>query len=187
MVELNFKDDSYRNNSKANQLLGIQYFFKRQEDSPWEVYSSYNPNTGLLSLHYYDIYGSEPQYPVFYISLSESADALIATNLLEKNANYLWTKSSPKNKNGFESLAKKVERKGFRKSKSENGIITWKKLVGETFYTIIVENSVALSFYFFEGTKQGKERPLLAVRNISSNSCIDNISKYLDVHIADSK
>lgn len=187
MVELNFKDDSYRNNSKANQLLGIQYFFKRQEDSPWEVYSSYNPNTGLLSLHYYDIYGSEPQYPVFYISLSESADALIATNLLEKNANYLWTKSSPKNKNGFESLAKKVERKGFRKSKSENGIITWKKLVGETSYTIIVENSVALSFYFFEGTKQGKERPLLAVRNISSNSCIDNISKYLDVHIADSK
>lgn len=179
MFELNFRDDEYRNNSEGNRLIGLQYFFKRQEGSSWEVYSTYNPNNGLLSLHYYDIYGNEPLYPVFFISIHDDHDAETACRLLELKTNYLWAKESKKVRHPADKINAAIRRLGYTSRGSENNITTWHKATEEGSKTLLVENGVSLSLYLFSADSKGKAKPIVSLRNIQEEGGWEQAIAYV--------
>lgn len=178
MSELGFKDDDYRNRSAGNKLLNLQYFFKRQEDSSWEVYASYNPATGLLAMYYFNIYEDETRFPVFFLNVANDGDARIACHLLELKTNYLWNGNVKKAKRSPERTKSNIQKMGFALSNNENNISTWVRKTKDSYHTIIIENGVALSIYLFEGDPKGKAKILLALRNIHEENAVEACLAY---------
>lgn len=183
MTELDYRDDEYRNRSKGNKMLGLQYFFKRKEGSPWEVYSSYNPHSGVLSMHYFEIYENEPRYPVFFIHIENDNDAAIACLLLEMKTNYLWSKDIKRVRYPSEQVNSKLRKMGFQHKGSENNIATWNITIAGKKHTLLIENSVSLSVYFFKDESKGKAKPLLSLRNVHEEKSLENVYLYLQSHL----
>lgn len=178
MSELGFKDDEYRNRSAGNKLLNLQYFFKRQEDSSWEVYSSYNPVTGMLTMNYFNIYEDATRFPVFFINVSNDRDAKVACHLLELKTNYLWSGNVKKAKQSPERTKAIIQKMGFELRNSENNISTWVCKTDDCYYTLMIENGVSLSLYLFKGDPKGKAKVLLALRNIHEENAIEACLAY---------
>lgn len=181
LLQLGFADDEFRNNRDGNQEVQLQYFYKRDENSNWEVYVSYNPHISLLTICYYDVYDKNNNYPVAYISLKNQNDALIACDLLESKANYLWGKNViDKNRLRADVFCNKIKRLGFTESSFENNIHTLKKKYPEYELTMLVEASVSLSAFLFKNEDEGKkDYPLLAVRNIHGDPAVDVVLNYV--------
>lgn len=181
MLSLGFRDDDYRNSSEAGQGIGLQYFFKRNEGSEsWEVYSTWNPYSSLLSLHYYDIYGNESPHPAFFIRVDNDQDAAIACELLQLKTDYLWSPSSrPKKPATTAHVAKELLKSGFVEQSQANKIATWVKGTGTDVQTALVENGVSLSVYLFSGDPKGKARPILSLRSIHDDGCWEVVSEYV--------
>jgi hypothetical protein len=181
LSELGFDDDDFRNNREGNQEINFQYFYKREENSNWEVYVSYNPHSSLLTICYYDVYDKDNSYPVAYISIQNQNDALIACDLLESKANYLWGKTAvEKNRTRGEMLSSKVKKMGFSEHSVANNITTLKKKYPDYELTVLVESSVSLSAFLFKNrVDPARDSPLLAVRNIHEEPAAMVVLNYL--------
>lgn len=181
LSELGFDDDEFRNNREGNQEINFQYFYKRETNSNWEVYVSYNPHNSLLTICYYDVYDKNNSYPVAYISIQNQNDALIACSLLESKANYLWAKTgTEKNRTNGEALGAKVKKMGFSETSNENNITTLKKKYPDYELTMLIESSVSLSAFLFKNRiDPAKDSPLLAVRNIHEEPAALVVLHYL--------
>lgn len=179
MFSLDFRDDQFRNSSEAGRLAGLKYYFKNKEGSDWEVYATWNHASGLLSLHYYDIYANESPYPVFYISIQDEHDAAIAIELLRKKTDYLWVGASKDRKTNPESVSTALRKVGFSSKGTVNNITTWVKGEGNDIQTVLVENGVSLSIYLFSGDPKGRARPIISVRSIHEDGCWASTLEYI--------
>lgn len=184
LSQLNFKDDEYRNNGEGNREINFQYFCKRDTSSGWEVYVSYNPHNALMTIFYYDIYSKDKAYPAAYIHLENQNDALIAADLLESKANYLWDKTpQERNKARGDMLINKIKRLGFVETNFENNISTLKKDYSGFALTTLVESSMSLSAFIFKNKKEpARDYPLLALRNIDNEESASLLMNYLTNH-----
>lgn len=181
LSQLGFADDEFRNNREGNQEVQLQYFYKRDANSNWEVYVSFNPHISLMTICYYDVYDKNNSYPAAYITIQNHNDALIACDLLESKANYLWGKNTvDKNRLRVDGFGQKIKRLGFAEQGFENNIMTLKKKYQDYELTMLVESSVSLSaFLFRNATDPLQDIPLLAVRNISEEPAAAVVLNYI--------
>lgn len=180
MFSLDFRDDDFRNASEAGKSAGLRYYFKRKNsDSDWEVYATWNQASGLLSLHYYNLYTDKEPYPVFYIAIEDEHDAAAAIDMLKKKTDYLWVGANKDKKTTADSVSSAVRRMGFLSKGTTNNITTWVKGEGNDIQTLLVENGVSLSIYLFSGDPKGRARPILSLRSIHEDGCWSSAHEYL--------
>lgn len=181
MFLLGFSDDDLRNRSEGSKIVGLQYYQKREKDSPWEAYATYNPINNMLSLHYHnfrdineDMNDRERSYPAFFIQIINNDDAQTVCKILDMKSDYLWSKSTPVNiapeeiRNIFRSM-------GCSFHKKENNISKW--TYGSK--TILVENGVKLSIYMFDNVDTSNSKPIMAIRNIQRDGEWEEVVKYM--------
>lgn len=178
MFELDFRDDDYRNSRNGGSLLGLQYFFKRQEGSAWEVYSTYSPSDNLLWLHYYDVYEQE-HYPVFFLTLEDEDDAETACNILSMKTDYLWSKTGKNVRHTTDSISSKIRRAGFVYKSIDNNIATWTRSTEDGNYTLMIEHSVSLSIHLFSGDQSRNAKAIFALRNIKEENALEEALAYI--------
>lgn len=181
--QLGFADDEFRNNKDGNEELGFQYFYKRGDNSNWEVFVSYNPHLSILNIYYCDVFDKDSGYTAAYIHIANEADTMIACDLLEAKANYLWGSGNRERSRGkAEAVIAKVEKLGFKQHSVENNIYTLVKKYPDHNLIMLVEAAVSLSIFIFrseEKNKKTKNFPLLAVRNVNEVNSVNVATNYL--------
>ncbi|MBC9704962.1 MAG: hypothetical protein H9W81_08300 [Enterococcus sp.] len=181
--QLGFADDEFRNNKEGNEELGFQYFYKRGDNSNWEVFVSYNPHLSILNICYCDVFEKDSGYTAAYIHIANEADTMIACDLLEAKANYLWGNSTrERNQSKAQAVISKVEKMGFKQHSVENNIYTLVKKYPNHDLIMLIEASVSLSIFIFrseEKNQKVKNFPLLAVRNVNEVTSVNVVTNYL--------
>lgn len=181
MFLLGFSDDDARNLSEGSKIIGLQYYRKRESDSPWEVYTTYNPVNSMLSMHYhkYRDVGNHPDhreisYPTFFMQILNSGDAEIVCKVLEMKSDYLWSKPTQVH-TAPEEIRAMLRSMGCAFHTKENNISKW------TYEnkTILIENGVKLSIYMFDNVQTNNSTPIMAVRNIQHDGEWEEILKYM--------
>lgn len=181
MFLLGFSDDDIRNRSEGSKVVGLQYYHKRENDSPWEAYATYNPINNMLSLHYHKFRETddalserERTYPAFFIQILNNHDAEIVCRILDMKSDYLWSKEKSVNTSPDEIRAM-LRSIGCSFQKKENNISKW--TYGNK--TILVENGVKLSIYMFDNVDTSNSKPIMAIRNIQRDGEWEEVIKYI--------
>lgn len=181
MFLLGFSDDVVRNRSEGSKVVGLQYYHKREPDSPWEAYTTYNPINNMLSLHYHKFKDTddgtperERSYPAFFIQILNDHDAQTVCKILDMKSDYLWSKSHPVN-TAPEEIRAMLRSMGCAFQKKENNISKW--TYGSK--TILIENGVKLSIYMFDNVDTSNSKPIMAIRNIQKDGEWEEVLKYM--------
>lgn len=182
LTDLGFSDDEFRNNKFGNEEVGFHYFYKRGDQSDWEVYVSYNPHQSILTVNYCNVFDKDRGYTAAYIHIANEGDAMITCDLLEAKSDYLWGAGNRERSYKAEAIIARAEKQGFKKVSVENNIYTLCKKYPNHELIMLIEASVSLSIFIFRSEeKEAKKKnfPLIAVRNVNEETSVEAVSNYV--------